>query len=79
MAKPQGSWSKSRSRILDRLKQQENYELLTRIYILKEDIDNALKAVDRVKNPFGWYRRSELDLHIAEAAKKKRPEVTLHS
>ncbi len=77
LAKPQGNWSKLRSEILTRLEQEKNYELLTRIYILEEDIDNALKAVKKGRENFGWYRRLELDRQIAEAAKKKRPEVTL--
>lgn len=79
IAEPTGQWQTMQAEILQRLEERENYLLLTKIYLLEGDIDQALRMLPQSRNTprLGWYVGGNLSLEVAAAAATKRPEAAI--
>ena len=72
MAEQLDNWPDSRKEILTRLTQKEEYELLTRIYLLENDVETALETLPKVR--FG----GNLAIEVARAAEETHPRQSLN-
>jgi uncharacterized Zn finger protein len=62
-----------RARVIDRLESAGNFSLLVEIYLLENEIDLALAALERVNPEIWWVRLSVLRRRVAEAVESHRP------
>lgn len=72
MAEQLGNWPSSQKEIMTRLTQKGEYELLTRIYLLENDVETALETLPKVR--FG----GNLAIEVAKAAEETHPRQSLN-
>ncbi len=72
IAEKLGNWPSRQKEILNRLTQKEDYGLLTRIYLLENDVETALETLPKVR--FG----GNLAIDVAKAAEKPHPRQALN-
>ncbi len=66
-----------RLRALDRLENAGNFSLLVEIYLLENEVDLALAALERVNPDLWWGRLSVLRRQVAEAVEVPRPREAI--
>jgi uncharacterized Zn finger protein len=71
IAEKLGDWPERQPKILSRLTKQEENSLLTRIYVLENDIDAALKTLPQVR--YG----GNLSIEVAKAAETTHPREAI--
>lgn len=71
IAEKLGDWPPRQKEILTRLTQKEEYGILTRIYLLENDVETALETLPKVK--FG----GNLAIDVARAAEEAYPRQAL--
>lgn len=66
-----------RSRVLERLEAAGNFSLLVEIYLLENEIDLALAALERVNPDIWWGRLAGLRRQVAQAVEVSRPREAI--
>jgi len=66
-----------RTRVLEGLERAGNFSLLVEIYLMEEDTEQALAALERVNPEIWWSRMSGLRRQVAQAIESTRPREAL--
>jgi hypothetical protein len=66
-----------RARVLDRLEAAGNFSLLVEIYLLENEVDLALAAMERVNPDIWWGRVAVLRRQVAQAVEVPRPHEAI--
>lgn len=66
-----------RERVLQRLESAGNFSLLVEIYLLENEVDLALAALERVNPDLWWGRVADLRRQVAEAVEVPRPRESI--
>ena len=65
-------WDSVRAESLTRLQDEEDFSLLTEIYLLEGEVDLALQTIEQFHHRSPWGSRA-LSLRVAQAAQESRP------
>ena len=76
-ASAQGERDKVRARALERLESAGNFSLLVEIYLLENEVDLALAALERINPDTWWGRKSGLRRQVAQAVETPRPHEAI--
>ena len=66
-----------RTRVLEGLERAGNFSLLVEIFLMEEDTEQALTALERVNPEIWWSRLSGLRRQVAQAIESTRPREAL--
>lgn len=72
-----GQRQTTRDRVLERLESAGNFSLLVEIYLLENEVDLALAALERVNPDIWWGRISLLRRQVAQAVEIPRPREAI--
>ena len=77
LARSPERWDELRAAILSRLADEERHNLLTQIHLLEEDVDRALKTLERVRTAARGWGGAPLSIQVAQAAEESRPRAAI--
>jgi hypothetical protein len=73
-----GTWQAVRPEIIRQLKNREQFEALTRVYLHDQEWDRAWDTLARMpRSPRGWMNWSRLDFEVAERSRHTRPQKAI--
>jgi hypothetical protein len=72
-----GEREMQRTQVIDRLESAGNFSLLVEIYLLENEVDLALAALERVNPDIWWGRMAVLRRQVAEAVELPRPREAI--
>jgi uncharacterized Zn finger protein len=82
LAQPLGAWEGLRPKIIARLRSEKQYGLLTQVYLLEDEIDQALETLPLSRSSGqGWWSYGAvgqtLAIQVARAAESRRPRQAI--
>lgn len=72
-----GEREETRAQVIERLESAGNFSLLVEIYLLENEVDLALAALERVNPDIWWGRMAVLRRQVAEAVEIPRPREAI--
>jgi uncharacterized Zn finger protein len=72
-----GTWDTVQSDVLDRLRENGDYALLTRLHLSDGDVQAALQTVDKVGSSPWQYGGASLRMNVADAAEETHPDEAI--
>jgi len=72
-----GKWDTVQSDVHDRLRENGDYALLTRLHLSNDDVEAALKTVVKVGSSPWQYGGTSLKMDVADAAEETHPEEAI--